>query len=117
MIQQGASPRILIATRPVDFRRGMDALAMLVKDSLHDDPFCGALFIFRSKRTDRVKILSWDGSGLVLFYKRLESGGFIWPPIRDGSMALSPSHLSLLLGGSDWTKVDQRRVERPLKPG
>ena len=117
MIQQGASPRILIATRPVDFRRGMDSRAMLVKDSLHDNPFCGALFIFRSKRSDHVKILSWDGSGLVLFYKRLESGGFIWPPIRDGSMALSPSHLSLLLGGSDWTKVDQRPVERPLKPG
>jgi len=63
---------IWIATQPVDFRRGMDSLAMLVSEAFGADPFDGGLYIFRSKRRDRVKILSWDGSGLVLYYKRIE---------------------------------------------
>jgi transposase len=66
--------RIMVAAWPVDFRRGMDSLAMLVSETLRKDPFCGDLFIFRSKRSDRIKILTWDGTGLVLYSKRLESG-------------------------------------------
>ena len=62
---------IWIATQPVDFRRGMDSLAMLVSEAFGADPFDGGLYIFRSKRRDRVKILTWDGSGLVLYYKSL----------------------------------------------
>jgi transposase len=57
---------IWIATQPVDFRRGMDSLAMLVSEAFGADPFDGGLYVFRSKRRDRVKILTWDGSGLVL---------------------------------------------------
>ena len=117
MIWHGAAPRVLIATRPIDFRRGMDSLAMLVSEHLREDPFGGTLYIFRSKRADRVKILSWDGSGLVLYYKRLEAGRFTWPSIRDGSMTLSPEQLSILLGGGDWTKLARRPVERPLRAG
>jgi transposase len=49
----------------------MDSLAMLVTETLRHDPFCGDLFVFRSKRSDRVKILAWDGTGLVLYSKRL----------------------------------------------
>jgi transposase len=76
---------IWIATQPVDFRRGMDSLAMLVSEAFGADPFDGGLYIFRSKRRDRVKILTWDGSGLVLYYKRIE-GQFTWPPIKEGVM-------------------------------
>ena len=89
MIAVPAGVRVLVATKPVDFRRGADSLAALVREQLRHDPFSGTIFIFRSKRADRLKILAWDGSGLVLFWKRLEQGAFRWPPISDGVMRLS----------------------------
>jgi transposase len=76
--------RILVAAQPVDFRKGMDALVALVMQTLATDPFAGDIFIFRSKRSDRLKLLVWDGSGLCLVTKRLETGAFTWPPVRDG---------------------------------
>src|SRR5947209_15283110 len=83
----GAPPagvRVLIATRPVDFRRGADGLAATVQSVLQQDPFCGTVFVFRSKRADRVKMLVYDGTGLVLIWKRLEGAKFKWPAISDG---------------------------------
>jgi len=71
--------RVLIATRPVDFRKGADSLAALAKEKLGQDPFSGAVPVFRSRRADRVKILVWDGSGLWVCAKRLEKGRFRWP--------------------------------------
>jgi transposase len=105
-----AGIRVLVATRPVDFRRGADSLAALVREHLRQDPFSGALFIFRSKRADRLKILAWDGSGLVLFWKRLEHGGFRWPPISDGVMRLSASQLAALVDGMDWSRLHAHDV-------
>jgi hypothetical protein len=75
--------RIMVAAKPIDFRKGMDSLAALVKQALASDPFTGDVFIFRSKRSDRLKLLLWDGSGLCLVTKRLESGAFTWPAVRD----------------------------------
>lgn len=66
--------RVLVATKPVDFRKGADSLAALAKETLAQDPFSGALLVFRGRRADRIKILVWDGSGLVLVWKRLEQG-------------------------------------------
>jgi transposase len=70
--------RILVTARPVDFRCGMDSLSRMVKETLSVDPFAGDVFVFRPKRADRLKILVWDGSGLVLLSKRLERGRFTW---------------------------------------
>jgi transposase len=67
--------RILLAARPVDFRKGMDSLAALVQQALRADPFAGEVFVFRAERADRVKILVYDGTGLCLYSKRLEAGG------------------------------------------
>jgi transposase len=106
-------PRIYIAARPIDFRKGMDGLAAAVQEVLKLDPFGGTAFIFRPKRADRVKILIWDGSGLILIYKRLEDGKFRWPKIEDGVMRLSPAQLSALFEGLDWTKVRALRKPRP----
>ena len=89
MIAVPAGMRVLVSTRPIDFRKGADGLVALVSEMLGDDPFSGTVFVFRSKRTDRVKILVWDGSGLVLFWKRLEQGAFRWPPVTDGVMRLT----------------------------
>ena len=73
--------RVLVATKPVDFRKGMNGLAALVKEQLKADPFSGVIFCFRAKRADRVKLIFWDGTGLCLFAKRLEGGKFRWPRI------------------------------------
>lgn len=113
MIFGAVPPRIYIATRPVDFRKGIDGLAAVALETLKLDPFSGAAFIFRAKRADRVKILIWDGSGLILIYKRLEESKFRWPRIEDGVMGLSPAQLSALFEGLDWTKVRAVRQRRP----
>jgi transposase len=105
--------RVLVATRPVDFRKGCDGLAALVRETLGQDPFSGTIFVFRSKRADRLKLLAWDGSGLVLFWKRLEHGAFRWPPISDGVMHLSASQLAALIDGLDWSRLHPRDIARP----
>jgi hypothetical protein len=68
VITVAAGLRVLIATKPVDFRKGADGLAALVRETLGDDPFSGSIYVFRSKRADRVKMLAWDGTGLVLLW-------------------------------------------------
>lgn len=83
--------RILVATKPVDFRKGHDGLAALAQSMLAEDPFTGTVFVFRAKRADRLKILFWDGSGLVMAYKRLEAHSFTWPAIRDGGHDFEPN--------------------------
>jgi transposase len=113
MITPPVGVRVLVATRPVDFRKGMDGLAALAKETLGQDPFSGTILVFRAKRADRVKLLLWDGTGLMLVSKRLEQGGFKWPPIMDGVMRLSPAQLAALVEGLDWTRVHVPRVLRP----
>lgn len=113
MIAVPAGIRVLVATKPVDFRKGGDGLAALVREALGEDPFSGAIFVFRSKRADRIKIVAWDGSGLVLFWKRLEHGAFRWPPISDGIMRLTASQLAALVDGMDWSRLHARDVARP----
>lgn len=113
MIAVSAGMRVLVATKPVDFRRGADGLVALVREILGHDPFSGTVFVFRSKRADRVKIVAWDGSGLVLFWKRLEQGTFRWPPITDGVMRLTSAQLAALVDGMDWSRLHARDVTRP----
>ena len=69
MISIPAGVRVLVAARPVDFRKGSHGLAALATEVLNEDPFSGTVIIFRAKRADRIKILLWDGSGLVLVPK------------------------------------------------
>ncbi len=113
MIAVPAGIRVLIATKPVDFRKGADGLIALVREALGEDPFSETIFVFRSKRADRLKIVAWDGSGLVLFWKRLENGAFRWPPITDGVMRLTASQLAGLVDGMDWSRLHARDVARP----
>lgn len=76
MIIPSQALRIVIATKPVDFRKGHDGLAAVVQQELGLDPHSGIVVVFRAKRADRIKILTWDGSGMVVAYKRLEDGKF-----------------------------------------
>jgi transposase len=100
----------MLASKPVDFRKGLDALAGLVTQALASDVYTGDVFIFRSKRSDRLKLLIWDGSGLCLVTKRLESGAFTWPPVRDGAVTLNAVQLRLLFSGMDWTQIGARTI-------
>jgi transposase len=105
--------RILLATHPVDFRKGMDGLAALVQRAQRADPFAGDVFVFRAKRADRVKILVYDGTGLCLCSKRLEAGRFCWPSPAEGVIRLSAAQLSMLLEGLPWHHLQPRPVRRP----
>jgi transposase len=109
MISVPAGARVLLATRPVDFRKGAHGLAALAQEVLAADPFSGAVIVYRAKRSDRVKILVWDSSGLILIWKQLQQGSFRWPPIMDGVMKLSPVEFAALFDGLDWTRVQTTR--------
>jgi transposase len=109
--------RVMVATRPVDFRKGADGLAALVREMMGADPFSGAVYVFRAKRADRVKLVYWDGTGVCLFAKRLEDGDFRWPKVQDGVLRLTAAQLSALLEGLDWRRVHEaRHVAAPAAP-
>lgn len=114
MIGPGTDARVMIATQPVDFRKGPDSLAALVAAEFGGDPYSGVLYVFRAKRTDRIKLIWWDGTGLCLMAKRLEQGGFKWPGIQDGVMRLTAAQLAILIEGLDWRRVHGGR--RPKTP-
>lgn len=105
-------PRIWLAVESTDMRCGFDRLAERVRAVIGQDPMSDSLFIFRSRRGDRLKILLWDRDGFVLWYKRLETGVFKLPRVKDGgrSVELRASELAMILDGIDMTKL--KRVPR-----
>ncbi len=105
--------RIAVATKPVDFGKGHDGLRALVRNELRKEPFTGSVFVFRGKWADRLKLLYWDGTGLVMAYKRLEETTFIWPAIKDGLMALNHAQFEALFSGLDWRKVKALAARPP----
>ncbi len=109
MIGPTGAVRVMVATKPVDFRKGMEGLAALVREAMEADPFCGTVYVFRAKRADRVKLIFWDGTGMVLVAKRLEDGKFRWPGVQDAIMRLSAAELQALLEGLDWRRVHEPR--------
>ena len=116
MISFGSEARVFVATTPIDFRKGVHGLVALVADGLKGNPYGGDVFVFRSKRADRLKFLIFDGSGMILTTKWLEEGGFAWPPIEDGATSLTPTQFAMLFDGfSEWMRVAPKAVKRPRK--
>jgi transposase len=107
---QGA--RIWMASEATDMRCGFDRLAERVNAVVGENPQSGHLFVFRSRRGDRLKILVWDRDGFVLWYKRLEAGVFKMPRVENGTRAveLRASELAMILDGIDVSKL--KRVAR-----
>jgi transposase len=105
-------PRIWLAAEATDMRCGFDRLAQRAQTVIGEDPLSGHLFIFRSRGGNRLKILTWDHDGYVLWYKRLEVGVFKLPRMKEGarSVELRASELAMILDGIDMTKL--RRVPR-----
>jgi len=104
--------RIWLATEATDMRCGFDRLAERVQSVIGEDPLSGHLFVFRSRRADRLKILLWDRDGFILWYKRLEAGVFKLPRVGEGSRSveLRASELAMVLDRIDMTKL--KRVAR-----
>ena len=118
MIQLTPHMRILVAVEPADFRKGIDGLAGLCTQQLRQDPFKGALFVFRNRRATALKILTYDGQGFWICHKRLSKGRFGWWPQRVSSSStrvLEAHQLSVLLSGGNpaaarglrpWRRID-----------
>lgn len=121
MIQITPQMRVLVATEPVDFRRGIDGLAAICRSVLSSDPFSGAVFVFRSRSGKAIRLLVFDGQGYWLATKRLSTGKFrFWPvPGKDGEAAstLAAHQLQVLLSGGDPAAArgapEWRRVSPP----
>jgi len=111
-----SSVRIFLAAQPTDMRKGFDGLAALVK-AWGEDIYEGHLYVFVSRRGDRVKVLSWDRGGFVLWYKRLERGAFRMPALAgdEKTMELDSGQLSMLLDGVDLKRVQRQKVWEPGK--
>lgn len=116
MIAAPPGVHIWLVAGVTDMRKGFDGLSVLVQTQLRKDPFAGQLFVFRSRRGDRIKVLWWDGDGLCLYAKRLEKGHFVWPKAKEGCVSLSAAQLSMLLEGIDWRRP-ARTFERPMVAG
>ncbi len=102
MIGLPSGTRVWLVAGHTDMRKGFDGLAAVVQTALASNPFDGYVFVFRGRRGDIIKVLWFDGQGLMLLAKRLERGRFVWPQAVDGRVALSAAQLSMLLEGIDW---------------
>ena len=118
MLTLPASVRIYLATVPIDLRKSIDGLCALAS-SLGHDVFSGHLFVFTSRRGDRVKVLVWDRGGFVLYYKRLERGRFRLPALMAGAdeVELDATQLAMLLDGIDVGRVQAPRRWAPQPRG
>ncbi len=116
MLRLPSSVRIFLSAQPTDMRKGFDRLAALVK-AWGEDIYEGHLYVFVSRRGDRVKVLWWDRGGFVLWYKRLERGRFRMPALAgdEETMELDAGQLAMLLDGVDLTRVRRQRVWEPRK--
>jgi transposase len=119
-LDRGLAVRVYLAAGPTDMRKGFDTLAALVRDVLGHDPLSGHLFLFISRRQDRLKMLYWDSDGFALWYKRLEAGTFRVPAVKPErrSVELRASELAMLLEGIDLRSLKRsprwRRVPREI---
>ncbi len=118
MITIPRSVRILIGSTPIDMRKSIDGLLAVVQQELQEDAYSGHLFVFVSRRCDRVKILAWDKGGFVLVYKRLERGQFKLPHMDPSSMAveIDATQLAVLLDGIDFGRVRRPEHWKPPEP-
>ncbi|KFE66826.1 IS66 family insertion sequence element accessory protein TnpB [Hyalangium minutum] len=110
MLTLPSAVRIVLATEPVDMRKSIDGLMAVVRSSFGEDVYSGHLFVFVSRRGDRVKILTFSRGGFILYYKRLEQGRFRLPPVEADaqSVRLDATQLAMVLDG-----IDVAEVKRP----
>lgn len=113
MISPAGSYRKFLASELIDFRMGMDGLVAHVANHFELDSSDGTIYVFRSRRADRLKFLIWEGTGLVLTMKRLNGGRFTWPKPQAGPVVLSKVQFDALFEGIDWRAVTAASVRKP----
>ena len=118
MIQVSPQLRILVAVEPADFRCGIDGLARLCKAHLKEDPFSGALYVFRNRRGTAIKLLAYDSQGFWLCQKRLSANKFrFWPSSPNGvSRRLEAHELQVLLAAGNPEGVQAAPPWRRVSP-
>ena len=104
-----SNSKIWFYRQPVDFRKQIDGLVLLVADALDKDPTSGQLFIFRNKKADKLKMLYWEDDGFWMFYKRRESSRHKFPAKLDASIELYSQQLQCLLSGLDFCKKESSK--------
>jgi transposase len=116
LIQVTAQTRILVAIEAVDFRCGIDGLARVCRERLQADPFQGAVFVFRNRARNAVKLVCFDGQGMWLCHKRISQGRLGWWPASksEAAMGLLAHELQVLLCGGDPTATQALPAWRPL---
>lgn len=120
MLSLPPSVRLFVATQAVDGRKGADSLMVLVRDMFRQDPLSGHLFIFFSKRCDRVRVVYWDRNGYAMWTKRLERGRFRPTFSADGrlaSNAIEAAELALIVEGIELAGARRRPRWEPAKAG
>jgi transposase len=125
MLNLSLPGRVFLCTLPTDMRKSFDSLMGLVQQHLGQDPLTGDLFVFRSKRGDRLKLLYWDNDGFAIWYKRLEEGTFLFPKpdeqrakVGSHGLLIRPAELAMLLDGIDLAGAKRRkRYQRPVPAG
>lgn len=111
MLRMTPQASVYLACGVTDLRNNIDGLALLVQRKFNLDPFSNALFVFCNRKRDKLKILFWDKNGFWLYYRRLESGHFNWPQIKDNghTLAVSEQQLSWLLDGLQLVEKDAHK--------
>ncbi len=122
MLQITPQMKILVAIEPVDFRKGIDSLARVCKATLQQDPFAGAVFVFRNRRRTAIKVLVYDGQGFWLCQKRLSEGKFRWwpqatdPAVEECVKQLAAHELLVLFSAGNPERTLAAPDWRPVKP-
>ena len=116
MIQLTPQMRLLVATEPVDFRKGIDGLCAVCRQQLDLDPFSGTLFVFVNRSRQAIRLLGYDGQGYWLCHKRLSQGRFVWNFLRtEGRVReLAVRQLQMLLWNADPLKLSAAEDFRRL---
>ena len=114
MIHLPASVRVYLCLTACDMRKSFDGLHAMVREHLDLDPFAGHLFVFASRRRDRVKILYWDRDGFAVWSKRLEEGTYALPSreAEERRREITAQELGALLSGIDLTQAERRKRYR-----
>jgi len=119
MFSLGVQQNYYLYRDATDMRKGFNGLSGLVRNVLGRDPLSGDVFVFLNRRRDRMKILTWESGGFVLFYKRLERGTFQFPPAKAGGLSCTMSwhELVLIVEGVELQSIKKRKRFRLKKTG
>jgi transposase len=115
MLSLPPTVKIYLCRKPADMRKSFDGLAAMTTEVIEEDPLSGHLFVFRNRRSDRVKVLYWDRDGYAVWAKRLEEGTFRFPEDGEGGAVVTPTELAMMLGGVEIHRVHRhKRYSREL---